>query len=229
VSERPVVRITRKGEQSLDTRRRLIEVARELFAERGYAATALEDLVARAGMTRGALYHHYADKKDLFRAVFEAVEQQLGERIARAAAAESDPWAQIRAGARAFLEACPEPAMRRIVLMEGLSVLGMEDWHRIVSQYAYGMVRAVLEVNMEAGNLPPWPIEPLTHLIVGALNEAGLALAAAADPNAARDEFAATLDRVLDAFRAAARPATPAPGRRARRKPAPRRARRQAT
>src|SRR2546425_34186 len=131
-------RPNRKAAHSQDTKLRLVQVATELFAERGYALTALEDVVARAGMTRGALYHQYADKRDLFRAVFEAVEQDLGQRIALAAAAETDPWEQIRAGARAFLAACVEPAVRRIVLIDGLAALGMEEWHRIVSQYAFG-------------------------------------------------------------------------------------------
>ena len=165
----------------------------------------MEDLVARAGVTRGALYHQYADKKDLFRAVFEEVERDLGERIAVAAAAETTPWEQIRAGARALLEASLEPAVRRIILTDGPSVLGWEEWRRIDSQHAYGMVRTALEANVEAGNLPRHPIVPLTHLIIGALNEAGLAVAASRTPAATRDEFMATLDGVLGALRASAR------------------------
>ena len=198
-------RATRKEEQSRATQVRLLAAARELFSERGFAGTATEDLVARAGVTRGALYHQYVDKRDLFRAVFEDLERELGERIAMAAATETSPWEMIRAGARALLDASLEPAVRRIVLTDGPSVLGWEEWRRIDSQYAYGMVRTALEANMEAGNLPRQPIEPLTHLIIGALNEAGLALAAAETPKATRDEFLASLDGVLLALRAAAR------------------------
>jgi len=198
-------RPTRKAEQSRETQDRLIKVAKELFTSKGYAGTAMEDLVAKAGMTRGALYHQYADKRDLFRAVFEDVERQLGERIGAAAAAESDPWEMIRAGARALLEASLEPAVRRIVLTDGPSVLGWEEWRRIDAQYAYGMVRVALEANMESRNLPRLAIEPFTHLIIGALNEAGLAVAASRTPERTRDEFLATLDGVLTALRAAAR------------------------
>lgn len=194
---------SRKEEQSRATQVRLLAAARALFSERGFAGTATEDLVARAGVTRGALYHQYADKRDLFRAVFEEVERDLGERIARAAAVETTPWEQIRAGARALLEASLEPAVRRIVLTDGPSVLGWEEWRRIDSQYAYGMVRTALEANVQAGNLPEQPIEPLTHLIIGALNEAGLAVAASRTPATTRDEFIATLDGVLGALRAA--------------------------
>ena len=198
-------RPTRKAEQSRETQDRLIKVAKELFTSKGYAGTAMEDLVAKAGMTRGALYHQYADKKDLFRAVFEEVERDLGERIALAAAAEATPWEQIRAGARALLEASLVPAVHRIVLTDGPSVLGWEEWRRIDSKYAYGMVRTALEANVDAGNLPQHPIEPLTHLIIGALNEAGLAVAASRTPAATRDEFLATLDGVLGALRATVR------------------------
>jgi AcrR family transcriptional regulator len=198
---------TRKAEQSRDTQDRLIKSAKSLFASKGYTATAMEDLVSKAGMTRGALYHQYRDKRDLFRAVFETVEIEFGQRIAREVAAETDPWEQLRAGARAFLACALDPAIRRIVLVDGPSVLGWEEWRRIDSQHSLGMVRAVLEINIEAGNIPAQPAEPLAHLIVGALNEAALAVAAADDPTAARAEFAASIDGVLEALRAAARAA----------------------
>lgn len=202
---------TRKAEQSRETQDRLIRSAKSLFASKGYTATAMEDLVSKAGMTRGALYHQYRDKRDLFRAVFEAVEIELGQRIAREVAAETDPWEQLRAGARAFLACALDPAIRRIVLVDGPSVLGWEEWRRIDAQYALGMVRTVFEVNIAAGNIPAQPVEPLAHMIVGALNEAALAVAAADDPTVARDAFAATMDGVLEALRTTARAAgTPA-------------------
>lgn len=203
-TQRAAVQPTRKAEQSRETQDRLIKSAKELFASKGYAATAMEDLVAKAGMTRGALYHQYRDKRDLFRAVFEAVETELGQRIAMEVAVETDPWAQLRAGARAFLKSAMDPAIRRIVLIDGPSVLGWEEWRRIDSQYSLGMVQAVFEVNIAAGNVAAQPVEPLTHLIVGALNEAALAVAAADDAAAACDEFAESIFRVLDALRAVA-------------------------
>jgi AcrR family transcriptional regulator len=192
---------SRKVQQSRETQERLLAVGRELFSTQGYARTAMEDLVARAGMTRGALYHQYEDKKALFRAVFETVEQELGQRIAMAAAAETDPWQQLRAGARALLAAAQDPAVRRIVFTDGPSVLGWEEWRRIDEQYSLAMVRFGLEANVAAGNLPARPLEPLTHLIVGAVNEAALAVANATDIDAARAAFTDTLDWVLDALR----------------------------
>ena len=145
------------------------------------------------------------DKRDLFRAVFESVEEELGQRVAMGVGLETDPWNQLRAGARAFLAAATDPAIRRIVLVDGPSVLGWEEWRRIDSQHALGMVRAVFEANVAAGNVPEQPVEPLAHLIVGALNEAALAVAAADDAERAREEFAASMERVLEALRIAAR------------------------
>lgn len=203
---RAVPTLSRMAENSAETQRRLIAAARALFAERGYAATGTEDLVAAARMTRGALYHHYTDKRDLFRAVFEDVEHDLGTRVAIAAAVATDPWEQMRAATRGFLTACLDPAIRRIVLVDGPSVLGWEEWRRIDTQYSYGMLRTALEVNMACGNLRPLPLDALAHLYVGAMNEAGLAVAAAADPAAAVDQFAATLNAVMEAQRMPARP-----------------------
>jgi AcrR family transcriptional regulator len=197
----------RKAEQSRETQDRLVTVARTLFAERGYAGTALEDLVEQAGMTRGALYHQYRDKRDLFLAVFDAVERDLGERVAAAIGTETDPWEALRTGARAFLEACNDLAVRRIVLIDGPSVLGWEEWRRIDGEYSLGMVRLGLEANAAAGNLSGDNIEALTHLIVGALNEAALAVATAPEQAGAHAKYAAALDQILDALRAQA--ATP--------------------
>ncbi len=197
-------RPTRKAEQSRETQDRLIKVAKELFTSKGYAGTAMEDLVAKAGMTRGALYHQYADKRDLFRAVFEAVEADLGQQLAMAVAAETDPWQMLRAGARAFLASAADPTIRRVVLVDGPAVLGWEEWRRIDAQHSLGMVRTIFEANIAAGNLPAQPVEPLAHLIVGALNEAALAVAAAEDAAGARESFAVSMEGVLDALRAMA-------------------------
>jgi AcrR family transcriptional regulator len=197
---------TRKAEQSRETQDRLIKAAKELFATKGYAGAAMEELVAKAGLSRGALYHQYRDKRDLFRAVFMTVEEDLGQRIATEVASEPDPWKQLQAGARAFLKSASDPVIRRIVLVDGPSVLGWEEWRRIDAQHSLGMVRMIFEMNIAAGNILEQPVDPLAHLIVGALNEAALAVAAAEDPDDAREEFAASIMRVLDAFRAVAKP-----------------------
>src|SRR5438067_13352134 len=116
---------TLKADQSEATRAALIGAARELFAARGYGAVATEEIVRAAGVTRGALYHHFAGKMELFEAVYEEVERELLESIAASAVAEAtDPVQVLRAGARGFFTACEDPAVQRIALIDAPSVLG---------------------------------------------------------------------------------------------------------
>ncbi len=189
-----------KAQQSESTRGTLIRVGRELFTQLGYADTPTEEIVRRAGMTRGALYHQYRDKKDLFRAVFEHVEQELNERVARAVLEESEPVARMQAGVHAFLDAVLDPTVRRIVVLDGPSVLGLQTWRRIDDDYSFKQVSGALHTLVAARLLPDQPLDALAHLIVGALNQAALAMAVADDVAAARREFGAAFDRVLAAL-----------------------------
>jgi AcrR family transcriptional regulator len=191
----------RKAEQSEATRRALMDVARDLFAERGYAEVSTEQIVQRAGVTRGALYHHFRGKKDLFHAVFERLEQEVAEKIAAAGLAASDPWRQQQLAIRAFLDVCLEPAVQRIALVDAPSVLGLESWREIEATYGLALVRAGLQSVMDAGLIEEQPVEPLAHLIFGALTEAGLEIARAEDVEAARAEVGASVDRLLDGLR----------------------------
>jgi AcrR family transcriptional regulator len=193
----------RKAEQSDATRGTLLSVARDLFTERGYAATSTTEIADQAGVTRGALYHHFAAKDDLFRAVFEQIEQEVVERVARGAAAGADPLEQMRLGSHAFLDACLDPAVQRIVLLEGPAVLGWETWQEIEERYGYGLVAAAVEAVIAAGLIDAQPVGPLAHVLFGALSQAGLMVARADDPDEARSEMEAAMDRLLDGLRAA--------------------------
>lgn len=192
-----------KTQQSEATRRKLVRVGRDLFARRGFADVPTEELVRRAGVTRGALYHHFRDKRDLFATVVEAVEQDVTERVAEAALAESDPWEQQRAAIGAYLDVCLEPAVQRIVLVDAPSVLGVAAWREIEARYGLGLVSAGLQSVMEAGYIDEQPIEPLAHLLLGALTEGGLLIARAEDRGAARREVGDGLDRILQGLRRA--------------------------
>jgi AcrR family transcriptional regulator len=193
---------TRKAEQSDATRSALLRVARELFTTNGYAATSTTEIAERAGVTRGALYHHFAAKDDLFRAVFEQLEAEVAERVAREALAGSDPLEQLRLGSRAFLDACLDPAVQRIVLLEGPGVLGWETWQEIEERYGYGLVATGVEAVVAAGLVDAQPVGPLAHVLFGALSQAGLMVARADDPGAARTDMEAAMDRLLDGLRA---------------------------
>lgn len=191
-------------ERAEATRAALLSAGRSLFAQRGYAAVATEEIVRRARVTRGALYHHFRDKEDLFRAVVEDVERELTERIAAEslAAGATEPWAALQEGARAFLDASAEPEVQRIIMLDAPAVLGWVQWREIGQRYGLGLVEGVLEAAMEAGALARQPARPLAHVLIGALDEAAMYVARADDVERAREEMAATIDRLLQGLRA---------------------------
>lgn len=192
---------TRKAQQSEATRGDLIAVARKLFAERGYADTPTEDIVREAGMTRGALYHHFKDKKDLFRAVAETVESELGPMIMAKATPGADAWTFLVEACGTFLDACLEPDVHQIILIDGPSVLGWEEWRAIEEKYGLSLVQAGLTRAMADGFISQQPVAPLARLLLAAVNEAGLTIARSQDVNAARDEVGASLQTILDGLR----------------------------
>jgi AcrR family transcriptional regulator len=191
--------VTSKAEQAETTRAALLATARRMFAADGYAGTATEALVAEAGVTRGALYYHYADKRALFEAVFEDIERELVEMLAsKLAATAGDPVALLRGGVGAFLDACLDPAIQRIALLEAPAVLGWERYREIEQAYGLGLTRGALQVAMDAGVLRPQPVEPLAHVLFGGLVEAALYMAAAPNARKARADVGGVLDAVID-------------------------------
>jgi AcrR family transcriptional regulator len=192
---------SRKAEQSEATRAALVAAARELFTDKGYAGVATEEIVQRAGVTRGALYHHFRDKRALFRAVVEELEQESVERVASAALAQKDPWKVQVTALNAYLDGCLEPAVQTIVLVDAPSVLGPEEWREIEAKYGLALVRTGLESIMEAGLIEEQPVEPLAHLMLGALAEAGLMIARSEDPKKARQEVGKSVERLLEGLR----------------------------
>ena len=187
-----------KAEQSEVTRAALVGAAETLFADRGFVETPTEAVVKAAGVTRGALYHHFTDKTDLFRAVYESLERRMIARVEDAVAGLTDPLAVLHRGAEAFLDACLEPAVQRIVLLEGPAVLGWETWRQIDMDYGLGMVTAVLDVAMQTGAIRQAPVEPLAHILLGGLNEGAMLMASAPDPRAARARTGEALRVVID-------------------------------
>ena len=202
-SEHPERQRRTQAERSATTRAALVRAARELFARDGYSATGREAIVERAGVTRGALYHHFADKEALFRAVFEEIEAEVMARAAEAAMAVSpdDPLGQLRAGSLAYLDITLDPAVQRIGLLDAPSVLSPAVRQEVLDAYAVGLVREVLRAAMDSGAIIRQPLEPLTHLLLAALHEAALYVARADDQTAARVEVGATVEHLLDGLR----------------------------
>src|SRR3989442_4006830 len=164
---------SRREQQSEATRRTLVRVGRDLFAKRGFSDVSTEEIVRRAGVTRGALYHHFRDKRDLFRAVVELVEQDVLERVASAALGEGDPWEQQTAAVGAFLDVCLEPAVQRIVLTDAPSVLGLAAWRGVEAADGLAMVRAGLQNGLDAGPIEQQAGEAVANLVLGALTAGG--------------------------------------------------------
>jgi AcrR family transcriptional regulator len=190
-------------QRSEATRAKLIGAARQLFAERGYAGVGTEEIVRACGVTRGALYHHFDGKAGLFRAVFEQIEAELAERLGKAALARPDLWEAHLAGIELFLDACLEPEVQRIALLDAPSVLGWRTWREIEARYGLGLIKVSLEGLIEQGVIAEQPVDPLAHVILGALAEAGLYVATAEDVTEARAETAVVLRTMLEGLRSA--------------------------
>jgi AcrR family transcriptional regulator len=188
--------------RSAGTRAKLLRAGRALFARHGYGAVSAEQIVRRAGVTRGALYHHFDGKLGLFAAVFELVEQELTQEIAeRAIASAASPWQGLMAGAEAMLDASLRPEVAQIVLIDAPSVLGWEAWREVGERYGLGLVEAGLQAAIDAGELEPQPVKPLAHLLIGALDEAILLVARAQDRPRTRAEVGAAVARLMNALR----------------------------
>lgn len=191
-----------QAERAAETRDALIAAARPLFAAQGFAEVALEAIVRAAGVTRGALYHHFADKTELFAAVFEQVEDEVAVRMGEAITAsnQTDPIEVMRLGAGFWLDACSDPEVQRIVLVDAPAVLGWTRWTEIGNRYNIGMVRALLSNAVETGRIPPQPIEATVLTILGAMREATLYVALAEDHDQAREEAGLVINRLIQAL-----------------------------
>jgi AcrR family transcriptional regulator len=192
---------SRKLEQSLATRAALIKAARKLFARLGYADTDIETVARRTRVTRGALYHHFKDKQDLFSAVFDLEEQRLTQTVAEAAVGHTSAWDGMLAGCNAFLDACLDPAVQRIVLIDALAVLGWARWREIDAKHNLRLVTAALQAAMDQGVIARRPVDSLAYLLMGAITEGAIFIAHAADKPAARREVGENVAHLLSGLR----------------------------
>jgi len=188
-------------ERKRATRRALVQAARELFADRGFGDTSIEAVVRRAGLTRGAFYHHFDDKTELFAAVLENVEAELVDRLLASPPPEGDPFELLAFAVGVFLDRYLDPAVRRIVLVEGPTVLGWQRWSAIERRFGLGLVEGPLRRAEEAGALQPLPVVTLSHALFGALMEGAMLLASSRDPRSTRAELEHVVRAVVDGLR----------------------------
>lgn len=185
------------------TRQALLSEGRRLFATRGYGEVSLAEIVGAAGVTKGALYHLFESKADLFRAVLGQVQQEVARTVAQTADAEDDLWARFTAGCQAFLTASTAPGIQRIMLVDGPAVLGWNEWRALDEEGSASHLADVVTELISEGLIAPQPVEPLTHLLSGAMNEAALWLAASGDPETNLPDTRSALTQMLEALRVA--------------------------
>ncbi|GAA3761181.1 TetR/AcrR family transcriptional regulator [Plantactinospora mayteni] len=190
-----------RRQQREQTRQTLLREGRRLFAARGYAGVGLAEIVQAAGVTKGALYHHFENKAALFHAVLAEVQREVAGRVVAAAEAPDDPWTRFTAGCEAFLAASTDPAVQRIMLVDGPAVLGWAQWRALDEVNSARHLTEALDALIETGVLAPQPVAPLTRLLSGAMNEAALWLATSGRPEDMTYTVAA-LTRMLSALRA---------------------------
>ena len=191
-----------QAERTEATRGRLVSTARRLFAEKGFAATSTEEILGETAVSRGALYHHFASKTALFRAAFEAVEDDLTAQILAAAtgSGETDPLRILVLGFSAFLDQCVNPEVQRIVMLDGPTVLGWDTWHELDERYAFGTIKTVLTMAAQQGRVEEDTVEPLSHLLLGAIMQAGMVVARAEDPVVAKQAMSGAFARIISSL-----------------------------
>lgn len=190
-----------QAERSETTRGALIEAARHLFAERGYAAVGTEEIVRDAGVTRGALYHHFSGKRELLAAAYEQIESEIAEQVMTEVSPGAGALETLSEGAQLFLDRCLEPEVQRIALLDAPAVLGWEQWREIGARYGLGLIAALLTAGIESGEIRRQPVDPLAHALLGALDEVAMLVARAEDPATARAEAGETLSGLIGALR----------------------------
>ena len=203
---------SRRQEYSASTKRALVDVATELFTAQGYAGTSLDEIVAGARVTKGALYHHFSGKQALFEAVFVRVEDAASESIKHAVRGTKDPWDKAMAGLRAFLDVLQQPDYRRVVVQEGPAVLGYEKYREQEERSTYGIVQDIVSSVLASYELEKSMVETFSRVFFGAMSAAGSAVSSAEDPRRAGAEVEAAIAFILAGLRQQAESGGTLPG-----------------
>ncbi|MBA2894963.1 TetR/AcrR family transcriptional regulator [Nonomuraea soli] len=194
---------SRREQYSDATRAALLEAATRRFAERGFAGTSLEDVAADIQATRGAVYHHFGSKPALFEAVAEALESRVMREVAEAAEGARDPWSAAIAATEKFLDWCCDPVYSRVVWQEAPLALGWVRWKELEKEYSCGLIEQFIQLLIDAGEMPPLPLEPMTRITFHMLGAAGMAISEVPEQDRfrVRAEYAETIAHLLKGAR----------------------------
>jgi AcrR family transcriptional regulator len=182
--------------QGAVTRAALLSAARELFGTKGFAETSLDEVVADAHVTKGALYHHFRGKEDLFGAIYEQVQLEVSDKVV-AEFLRTDPWEALQVGCELWIDAHLDPAVQRIAMRDARAVLGWETVREVEARYGAVPLRGVLRRAMRQGLMQPYPLRPLSLMLTGSLTEACFYVADAEDTEDARGEVRSLVSRLL--------------------------------
>jgi AcrR family transcriptional regulator len=198
-----VAGVSRRQQYSASTKRALVDVASRLFAEQGYAATSLDQIVAGARVTKGALYHHFSGKQAVFEAVFEKIESDASRRIRKALKGSRDPWEKALLGLRAFLEIVEDPSYQRIVIQEGPAILGYERFREQEERSSYGLVQDMVHDVLTAStyDLSGEMLETFSRIFFGAMSAAGESVSSSPDPKLASARVETAIGFILTGLR----------------------------
>jgi AcrR family transcriptional regulator len=192
--------VNQRVEQGQATRAALIKLATELFATNGYEATAIPAVLDAAGVSRGALYHHFESKEALFEAVLQSVEAQATLKVTRAARGATDPLDGLRRGCAAYLAMCRDPVVRRISLIDAPAVVGWERWREIDEQHSFGLIKAAVAAIAADGRVKPELVDVMAHVVLAALLEVALLVARADEGRLAIRRGQEAVDELLTAL-----------------------------
>lgn len=190
--------VKRKQLRSEATREALLDSGQRLFGQRGYTNVSIDEIASAAGATKGAFYHHFHDKRDLFQQVAERIEQELGESIRHSISSHDDPISQLVEGCRLFLDACADPCRAQIALIDAPAILGWQVRREIDARHGLGILISVLRRGMKTGHLERQPVKPLAHLILGAALEGGMLIAQARGDSRTCQSVRRSLLRMLE-------------------------------
>ena len=178
-----------------------MDSAVDLFTKRGYAGTSLDEVVKRARVTKGALYHHFSGKQALFEAAFTQVETRSIESLTALITADGDAWETAVAGLRAYVRKCLEPEYQRIIVHEAPVVMGWERWREAEEQFSFGLLRTAVQLLVDAGEIEEAPVEIMARLLFGALSASASMIASSSDPKRTGREVERAILRVLEGLR----------------------------
>jgi len=176
--------LDKRNERGQATRENIIAVATRLFTQKGYADTSTELVLQTCEISRGALYHHFANKEALFTAVLEALETEVTTQVVAAAQKENNPLDALRTGCIAWLSQAREPAVRQIALIDAPSVLGWQAWRDIDNKHALGLIKSALGAAAAAGSIRESQVEMFAHMLIAMLGEIALLIARSDDTDA---------------------------------------------